>query len=345
MVVCTRCGYRMDNTDLTECPLCRTPLPTANAAPQPGQPGEPPGPVSLPMQPQGVMPQPTIQQSMPQATAETPYTPQASGIPGMPPADTSGIPGVPPAGGYAPQSPPSASPLLAPGARRSLTGEIYEASPQQGPPPSYVGGGLPPGQVGMPPPRTGGPPQARPSTSPNRHREAATARSGSGGAIAVVLLVLLLLGGGGFGGYWYWMHRTNPKDQAQKFVDALKNMDYKAMAELSESSNQTTLSPSEVEQKLKQALSMFPGLLDSMKTMNYQVGEPKIDGDTASVPVTVSGHISLSFLGQSVSQDIKETIPFTLKNEGGIWKITGDANPLGSGMKGGGFGGAGFTGR
>ena len=307
MVVCSRCGHQVDETRMQACPLCATPLPHPNAAQQQGQSAAPPG-------------QPMASQ--------------------MPPQPSSGIPGVPSAGGYAPQGMPS-SPLIPPGARVSLTGEVYEPNAPQTPPPSYVGGGggLPP-RPGMAPPRPGAPNAPRPASSPYRRETAATARSGSGGAIVAVLLVLLLLGGGGFGGYWYWTHRTNPKDQTQKFCNALKAQDFKAMYELTDRGADNT-TEEQFESKLKQTFNALPGLFDAMKNLTYTAGEATINGDTATVPVAISGNISLSLMGQTINQAVNNKMNISLKNDSGIWKITSNGSSFGGSLGGGGGGGFG----
>ena len=165
MVKCPRCEFPVDETTRTTCPLCFTPLPASAgegeipltpqsaAAPEQSVVAQPPvvpvmpppavptmTPPVVPMPPQQAMPPPQV----PQGYAPPP--PQAQQMPGMYQAQNQqqggGMPQAAPQPPQQPQYTPGSAPR--PGVRVSLTGEVIDDSMNTAPPPSYVGGAIPP---------------------------------------------------------------------------------------------------------------------------------------------------------------------------------------------------------
>jgi hypothetical protein len=325
MVICSRCEQQVDETKRTTCPLCFTPLPAPGAATNASQ---------APMRhsPQSDLDVPLAAMPSPPGGAPAPLMPQPSGIPGIytqPSAPStpqpSGIPGI-----YA-QPPAPVSPLT-PGARTSLSGEVYGSDGASGPPPNYMAGGVP-----MAPPRPGGPGAPRSSYATARPRAAAETPK-SGVSPVVVVLLLLVLGGGGFGGWYYWMHRTNPKDQAEAVYRATVKQDYKALYPLIALSDEAKKQvpdadtfAQKAEQNTNQLAASNPIIklgLDAMKNItDINVGEPTINGDKAEVPtsakMSING-ITLTFKGMA-----------HMINQGGIWKLDETAGDMASGMQAG----------
>jgi hypothetical protein len=307
MVNCPRCQQPVDETARTTCPLCFTPLVGASgSAPAPGMPGSAPGSVpplnanalypSAPPPTPGVMP----------LNGPAPLNAPAAPMPGV-----NAMPGTP-------MGMPLSTPTIGANQRMTLTGEVIDAP-------------APMAQASMGNSQY----QARPAYGAPR-REEVSAPSGGGAKTGLIALVLfVLLGGGAFGGWYLWMHRTNPKDQAQKFFAALKAMDTKAMYETVEingekykdeqdfiTQNNTQLDKNPAAKQM--LTSMFEGL-------TFKAGEPKYDSATeATIPVTTSG--TMSFLGQS--QSVNQTTQVKMKNFNGIWKVSKD-NALGQGIMGG----------
>lgn len=307
MVICPRCEQQVDETVMTTCPLCFTPLPL-------------PGNQSA---------QPAEQAPQPAASSTTP--PLAS----APPAGQAPPANVPSA--YPPSAPavnPGATPNR-PGRRVALTGEVFDDTLQDNTPPRYVGGTLPPQ-------RPAGPPQARPAAARTHRPAAEEVRSGSGGGAIVAIVLVLVLALAGAGGWWYFNLRTNPKDQARKYITALKMLDWKTVYELSylseEDRKRYPNSQAAADDARKQ-LDQNPQLgqlvktvLSSMEVKN--VGEPSYANGEATVPVTLN--VSLFGRAQEVTQSL------TLKNDRGVWKVSRgpvgtNLNALPGGMPGGGM--------
>jgi len=323
MVTCPRCQQPVDETVRANCPLCFTPIPQPNAnavAPHMG--------VSL----VGTPPEPQF----PQAGGPLDPVPQPAPPPtgyGQPEASPPPMQGyhLPPMQqGYQQPTMPGPGPVppaprpMNPGARVSLTGEVIDSSMPQGPPPSYVGGS---GATAPPRgPQPGGP--SRPTTTMRRPEAAVPERSGGNPAIGIVVALVLVLGGG-FGGWYYWMHRTNPKDQALLVYKAYLSQDYKTAYAL------TALSPedakkfpnaesfaSEREKAVDKLLGSNPAfanlksaIQESAKSAaaSASVGEPVVNGDKADVPTSCQ----MTIMGQSFG--MKGTAH--LINESGVWKL------------------------
>ncbi|MCS6776384.1 MAG: hypothetical protein RMJ43_05795 [Chloroherpetonaceae bacterium] len=315
MVTCPRCEQQVDETVMTTCPLCFTPLPL---------------PGNQPAQPAGQAAQPAADPVVPPSTSVPPagQTPPAT----APPAYPSPTPAVNPG-----------APSNRPGRRVALTGEVFDDTLQDNTPPRYVGGALPPQ-------RPAGPPQARP-TAARTHRPAVEeARSGSGGGAIVAIVLVLVLALAGAGGWWYFNLRTNPKDQARKYITALKMLDWKTVYELSYLSEEdrrkypnAQAAADDVRKQLDQNPQLGQLLKTALSSIEVKnVGEPRYASGEATVPVT----LSVSLFGQK--QEVMQSL--TLKNDRGVWKVSGSPvgasmNALPGRMSGGGMMGIPGTGR
>jgi hypothetical protein len=327
MINCPRCEQPVDETVRTTCPLCFTPLrPEAEAAPAQS----------------GAAPLAGASSSAYGATplaAAPPQQPVARPLAGAPVQPT-----AMPLNGSAS---PSAMPLNAPPAQplrnantmRTLNGDIIEAPPAPAAP-SPMGGNYAPRPAA---PRPGYSTPARVETK---------AKSGGGG-IAVVLVALLLLGSGGFGGYFWWTHRAgDPKDTVKRALADQANGDYKDLYGLIDLSDQMKAQVPDAQAFADKqnagmaALENGPigallkatgtDLKATMKKMTEtaKIGETKVEGDVATVPVTM----------QIPSTTQTMTINAHLKQVGGAWKIEPDSaaqgfSGLGSGGGLGSFGG------
>ena len=282
---------------MVTCPLCFTPIPQAShvTGPLAGLAYEMP------------TPQLTGQPAQQAASAAPEPFPQ--------PALQAPEPAAP-----TPLAPP---PMTGPGVRVSLTGEVMDSGAPAGPPPSYVGGAIP-----ITPPRGGQAGAAPRATADRRTPERAPARSGGGNVVGIVAGVAVLLAVG-FGGWYWWMHRTNPKDQALAVYKAFLSNNYKTAYALSALSADTMKkypdaeSYSAAQQKAADAalesspfLKPLKGAIDDAlkgAAASATVGEPAITGDKAEVPTSAS----LTIMGQSVA--LKGTAHMV--NDGGIWKL------------------------
>jgi hypothetical protein len=220
-------------------------------------------------------------------------------------------------------SPPAQAPS-APGranVRVSLTGEALEDAPGASASGPYANAqpGLPPGSVGRP--VLSG--SARPAATPYARREAAPPDNSRRNALLInlsVMVVFLLLCGGG--GAWYWAHRTNPKAQVTRYLHAVQWLDWGVVYDLS------ATPPG--DKTRHEFIGMMDDKFDNngllkvvarhrMEKITFEVGEPTIQGDEATVPVT----------RKATPLDPAKSMPLTLTNKGGIWKIHPLAvNPL-----------------
>ena len=288
MVTCPRCSQPVDETTRTTCPLCFTPLPTQDAAAQPAPP-------------------------MPTAPPQN-YAPQSGGVmplapPDAPPAvaplnvGQNPMPAVRPMPTSAPMSVPTAAPRMEANQRMTLSGEIIEA----------------PQPMSNAPAAGNSQYQARPSAGAPRV-EAKPERSGPN--IGIIALVLVLLGGGG-GGWYYWMHRTNPKDQAQMFLDSVKTMNPKGMYETMEVDPEKYKNEDDYIKQTTDTQNKVPGMKDMLTglfaNMQFKAGDAKINGNEATVPVTISGSFAMPLSQQP--KDMTQTVELPMKNFNGVWKV------------------------
>ncbi|WP_187366762.1 Rv0361 family membrane protein [Nocardioides dongxiaopingii] len=116
-------------------------------------------------------------------------------------------------------------------------------------------------------------------------------------AVVAVVLILVLTGGdddnGGGGG-----QDADPADTVQEFIDALKDDDCDAAAALT-----TGDAAEDVEECETEGTEAFDDI-------DFEVGESDVDGDTATVPVTVT------------SSGFEETASFELEKVDGDWLIS-----------------------
>jgi hypothetical protein len=251
------------------------------------------------------------------AQSAGPVAPAAPTAPTAPAATdpTPGIPGLYPQAGASGYSQPAGG--GAGDIRVSLTGQVMDV-----PAPTPRGTG--PGGYGPP---AGGPASRGPAgaAGPTRGRyglpaQEAPAKSGSGGIIAVVLLVLVLAGGGAFGWWWY-NNRTNPKEQAQKALNAINQRDWKGFFALCAWPPNVRVGPGDADTfarvadaSFNQSLQNAPeAIRQAVNNMKMTAGEPVISGSTADVPTS-----TLMTIGP-VSVTLKGTAHMI--RQAGIWKL------------------------
>ncbi len=301
--------------------------PPQGYAPQPGQ---QPYPGQQPQYPQqGYAPQPG-QQPYPGQQPQYPqqgYAPQ-QGQPQYAPQPAQYAPpafvpreGQPMGQSYSASGPPPSS--LAPGARVNLAGEVIQSGGPDAPP-SYAGGPLP---TGGPRPTGPGKPGARPYSSPTRRETASS--SGGAGSIVGILVAILAVAALAFGGYWFVQHRNSPQVAAQTFLTAVANDDYKSLYDsiyINEGMKSKYPDADKFETDAKasmeraRSVSPFAGqMFDALKTgmKTAKLSEPVINGDTATVPITMT--VTMSMFGQTQTREQKDNI--VLKKQGGAWKV------------------------
>lgn len=103
----------------------------------------------------------------------------------------------------------------------------------------------------------------------------------------------------------------DPKAVAKKFFEALKTMNIDEAAKYATKESKTMLD------MMKMSMNMAPQNLDSLKSemdkQTIEYSEPVINGDEATLTVTVNN---------------KEKTNFSLKKEEGKWKVAFDKNTL-----------------
>jgi nitrogen fixation protein FixH len=121
-------------------------------------------------------------------------------------------------------------------------------------------------------------------------------------ATATALIVLAACGGSG---------GDSPKDVAQKFFEAIKTFN------IDEASKYATKDSKSMLDLMKMGMSFAPKNMDSIKNemakQKIEYSEPVINGEEATVSVTVDG---------------KDKTDFKLKKEDGQWKVAFDKNSL-----------------
>lgn len=245
------------------------------------------------------------------APANTLNPPETPGAPGNAPYPMASASGVTPLNGPAPQPAiitatatniPVGMPTLAANQRMTLSGDVIEA----------------------PAPMTQSPIgnsqyKAKSSFTAAR-RDQAPPKSDKGPIIKTVLM-LLLVSVGAFGGWYYWMHRTTPKEQTTKYFNAAKAIDTKTMYELEESDPDVYKDEQEYADKQNALYEKMPQLKNFTSSCTFIIGDPKYTSMTeATVPVTVTGSIITTVYGQTKTTDVNETISLKMKNFNGIWK-------------------------
>jgi hypothetical protein len=322
MVTCPRCEQPVDETVRNTCPLCFTPLePQANA--QQTQPGAAQN-VGMPGAPNRQA-QPL---AAPSLSASAPPLGGASAQPTAMPLNGQPL-GAPAQPAAVPLNASSAAPLRNPNTRMTLNGDIIEAPPSQAQAAPTIGN--------SPAARPAAP---RPAYGVAPRKQEASRSAGSTATLVVVVLLVLCLGG--FGGYYYMMHRTNPKDQVQKYLSAIKTQDYKTIYEVMEQTEEAKAKYKDAQDFADQTKSMVAtspygsALVTIESGMTFTIKDAKDNnGSTATVPTTMS--ISAGGKTYNVDMDLK------MKNFNGIWKVSTDTKipGMGGGMPGGSFGSAG----
>ncbi len=307
MIKCVRCGQMVDETERTTCPHCFTPLASAEGE------GHPDPTVQVaPIVPMQLIPGTVIGNKRVSLTGElieidpptnkpsyaggTPAPPPPVAPPGAPTSSgttlgvrkTPGVKGKSPASlaPMAPLPPPSSAPAPSP----SLTANA------------------------APPPNTA----PRPASAPIRPASASSSKRSSSSGIIAVLLALVVLGAGG---YWFMQNRTNPKDNAEKWLRALLTKDYKTVFELTNAGPKSQ-SKSAADWKKAMQTKADMGVLgqttpedlfSQLKAHVTKVDEPKTSDSGTNVPITVT----LSVNGQEISR--VNQVP--MKKVNGVWKV------------------------
>jgi hypothetical protein len=193
-----------------------------------------------------------------------------------------------------------------PGARVSLGGEVFEAEPPTLNAPGMPSQARPMAPAGSRPPYSSPSGYRKPESAPDH-----SARNALLINLSVILILLLLCGGGG---WWKWTHRTNPKSQVERYLHAIVWLDWGVVYDLS-----ATPPGNKARHDF---ITMMDDKFDSnpvlkisarrnLETIHYDVGEPAIEGEEATLPVTVSG----------TRQQADGSFKLKLKNFGGVWKI------------------------
>lgn len=126
-------------------------------------------------------------------------------------------------------------------------------------------------------------------------------------AAATLMLTALVSCKGGSG---------DPKSVAESFMDAIKKKDFDGAAKYATKDSKSALEMMKSAMKMAEA---FGGKSEDMdidkewKGKKVTYGEPKIEGDNATVSLMVDG---------------KEEMPISLKKEDGSWKVAFDKNTL-----------------
>jgi hypothetical protein len=154
----------------------------------------------------------------------------------------------------------------------------------------------------------------------------ARSESASRGGVLGVLTLIALVALAGFGIRWYLENRTNPKDQAAKFLTAAKTQDWKTLYETMEMDTAQYPDAQKYAETMTARLNDAPAaaqIKNLLQSVTFTVSEPEISGREATVPV----QLSVTLFGQPLNQNV----PLKMKNFGGIWKVAKD-NQTAAGM-------------
>ncbi len=312
MIKCVRCGEMVDESTRTTCPQCLTPLASTDGAQPPHVEQSAPAP-----EPMMLVPGTVIGNMRVSLTGELIEINPSS----QSPAYAGGSVAPPPQ--PAPKANNSAG-TAGLGVRKapSVKGN---ASAQ----PLSTSAAVPP-PYNAPPASTAPRPTPRPTAAPMRPMETAQPKRGSNVGVIVVVLLLIV---GGAGAYMFMQNRSNPKENAEKWMRAMIKHDYTTMYELSAwKGNDIPKSAADLKTKMQTELDV-PGLgkttpekaLDLINLTLVSVGEPK----TAEGKTTVPMKLKISILGQEQSQDMD----LPLKMDSGKWKVESTANGIGDTMQ------------
>lgn len=216
-----------------------------------------------------------------------------------------------------PQTKPlySQSPIMSQGGRVSLTGEFIDAQAPGGTPPINTGGSPIPYSARVP-----GKPAGKTFSQASQKESKG---SGGGSPVGIILTVLLMLGGG-VGGWFWWTHRTNPKDQSLLAYRAVLSQDWKTAYPLltfSEDDKKKYSDVSKFEQSMQSEVvrirknPIYAVLLESAKTNadSASVGDPIQKGEKVDVPTAMEISTGLG--------NIKFNGTAHMVNDFGTWKL------------------------
>lgn len=292
MVNCPRCAQPVDEMVRNRCPLCFTAIPQSTVQTTPDgllNRGIPTGLSGLP--------DPSLFSNELMAVAPA-FNPQSA----LPSAQA-----------------PAALQILAPGARLSLAGDVIDSNDPPNAVPNYIAGA--PTHVSIN--------SAHPDVHERKRRmertlpgEEGTIQR-SGGMVGTVMALVVFLGAA-VGLLYFWMHRTNPKDQAILIVKAFASKDWRAsydLVSLKETGKKQCPDP---EALGKQAEKLFNAFEANPKTKpiydnlsqaadNMTAGEPVITGDKAEVMTAIPV--------KTESDSVTVRGKARLINEGGVWKL------------------------
>ncbi|MCD4700363.1 MAG: DUF4878 domain-containing protein [Candidatus Aegiribacteria sp.] len=120
------------------------------------------------------------------------------------------------------------------------------------------------------------------------------------GVLGFVGLVVMACGGGG--------GASSPEDAVNGMFNAMKSGDIDAMAQYLPESDRSEITEMSDEEK-----EMVEGMLTMMSTIEYEIKNCEIDGETAVVTMEVS------FMGETDEQDVDLIL------ENGSWVVTSGA--------------------
>ena len=145
-------------------------------------------------------------------------------------------------------------------------------------------------------------------------------RSGAAVVIVIVIVAILAIAGAGV---WWFVLRSTPEKTLRTMFAAQKRGDGEAFAACM------------TERSQAYASAVGNALANSPQEFEYTLGDAEIDGDKATVPVTMP-------IPERVSQysgQTEVTLKYALQKEGGAWKV--DMQDTIAAMMGGLMGGMG----
>lgn len=334
MIKCVRCGQMVDEATRTTCPHCFTPLVIGEGDGQavPNAPAEAPPPMQF-------MPGTVIGNKRVSLTGElieidpptskpayaggspTPMAPPPPPQPPTAPVQTAASVGVRKTVGVKGKAPVASAPLAPPPMASATSPAPPPVAHSAAPPPPNMAPQSPVAQS----------PAPRPAASaPIRPASSAPQKSSSGTSVFAILLLIVVLGAGG---YWFMQNRTNPKDNAEKWLRALLTKDYKTVATLTNvGANAKTKTAEDWKQAMQKKADLgqlgntSPEELFAQLNVHIdKVGEPVTSDSGTTVPIMVKA----SLMGQEITQENK--IP--MKKVSGVWKVDLPDGNVGSFLK------------
>ena len=292
MVNCPRCAQPVDEMVRNRCPLCFTAIPQSIVQTTPdGLRNK-----GIPMGLNG-LPEPVL------------FAKELAGF----------APAFNPQSALPPAQAPAAPQILGPGARLSLAGDVIDSNDPPNAVPNYVAGA--PTNVSIN--------SSHPDSQERKRRKERTlpGEEGdiqrTGGMVGTIMSLVVFIGVAG-GLWFFWTHRTNPRDQAILIVKAFASKDWRAsydLVSLKETGKKQCPDPEALGKQAEKLFNAFEAnpktkpIYDnlSQSTDNMTAGEPVITGDKAEVAT------SIPVKTESDSVTIKGKA--RLINEGGVWKL------------------------